>query len=31
MVYAALGPLMQTDIHALGVVALSPEDSQASP
>jgi BolA protein len=31
MVYAALGSLMQTDIHALGVIALSPEDSQASP
>ena len=28
MVYAALGSLMQTDIHALGVTALSPEDSQ---
>jgi BolA protein len=26
MVYAALGALMQTDIHALGLVALSPED-----
>lgn len=30
MVYAALGPLMQTDIHALGVIAVSPEDSQRS-
>jgi BolA protein len=30
MVYAALGSLMQTDIHALGVIALSPEDSQSS-
>ena len=30
MVYAALGSLMQTDIHALGLVALSPEDSQSS-
>ena len=30
MVYAALGPLMQTDIHALGVVALSPDDSESS-
>jgi BolA protein len=29
MVYAALGSLMQTDIHALGVIALSPEDSQS--
>ena len=28
MVYAALGSLMQTDIHALGLVALSPEDSK---
>ena len=30
MVYAALGSLMQTDIHALGLVALSPEDSDSS-
>jgi len=30
MVYAALGPLMQTDIHALGLVALSPEDTKSS-
>lgn len=30
MVYAALGSLMQTDIHALGLVALSPEDSKSS-
>lgn len=30
MVYAALGPLMQTDIHALGLVALSPDDSESS-
>ena len=30
MVYAALGPLMQTDIHALGVTAISPEDSQSA-
>ena len=29
MVYGALGSLMQTDIHALGVVALSPEDSDS--
>lgn len=28
MVYAALGSLMQTDIHALGLVAQSPEDSE---
>ena len=27
MVYAALGTLMQTDIHALSVVALSPGES----
>ena len=26
MVYAALGDLMQTDIHALSVVASSPEE-----
>jgi BolA protein len=25
MVYAALGPLMQTDIHALGVIAMAPD------
>jgi BolA protein len=30
MVYAALGSLMQTDIHALAVVALSPDDDQSS-
>ena len=30
MVYAALGPLMHTDIHALGVTAISPEDSQSA-
>jgi BolA protein len=30
MVYAALGALMQTDIHALGLVALSPDDSESS-
>jgi BolA protein len=30
MVYAALGSLMQTDIHALGLVALSPDDSESS-
>jgi BolA family transcriptional regulator, general stress-responsive regulator len=29
MVYAALGPLMQTDIHALGLMALSPDDSDS--
>lgn len=26
MVYAALGSLMQTDIHALGVMAVAPDD-----
>ncbi len=31
MVYAALGSLMQTDIHALGLVALSPDDSKGLP
>lgn len=30
MVYAALGSLMQTDIHALGLVALSPDDAESS-
>ena len=30
MIYAALGPLMQTDIHALGLVALSPDDTESS-
>ena len=30
MVYAALGSLMQTDIHALGLIALSPDDSESS-
>jgi BolA protein len=30
MVYAALGSLMQSDIHALGVVALTPEESTSS-
>ena len=29
MIYAALGSLMQTDIHALGVIALTPEESQS--
>jgi BolA protein len=28
MVYAALGSLMQTDIHALSVTALSPAEAQ---
>lgn len=28
MVYAALGSLMQTDIHALGVIAIAPDDSE---
>jgi BolA protein len=30
LVYAALGSMMQTDIHALGVIALTPEESQSS-
>jgi BolA family transcriptional regulator, general stress-responsive regulator len=30
MIYAALGSLMQTDIHALGVIAQSPDDSESS-
>jgi BolA protein len=30
MVYAALGSLMQTDIHALGLLALSPDDTEGS-
>ena len=30
LVYAALGTLMQTDIHALGVSALTPEESMSS-
>jgi len=30
MVYAALGPMMQTDIHALGVTAVSPDDQGTS-
>lgn len=30
MVYAALGALMQTDIHALGLEVLSPDDSESS-
>jgi BolA protein len=30
MVYAALGALMQTDIHALGLVTLSPDDSESA-
>lgn len=29
LVYAALGSLMQTDIHALGLIALSPEESDS--
>lgn len=29
LVYAALGTLMQTDIHALGLVALSPDEPDA--
>lgn len=30
MIYAALGSLMQTDIHALGLEALSPDDSEST-
>ena len=30
MVYAALGSMMQTDVHALGVIALSPDDKGSS-
>jgi BolA family transcriptional regulator, general stress-responsive regulator len=30
MVYAALGSMMQTDIHALGVIAISPDDKNSS-
>lgn len=30
LVYAALGSLMQTDIHALGLIALSPEDADTT-
>jgi BolA protein len=30
MIYAALGSLMQTDIHALELIALSPEDAESS-
>jgi BolA protein len=30
MVYAALGSLMQTDIHALGLMAMSPDDPQSA-
>ena len=31
MVYAALGDLMQTDIHALGLAALTPDEAARSP
>jgi BolA protein len=30
LVYAALGTLMQTDIHALAVTALTPEEAKSS-
>jgi BolA protein len=30
MIYAALGSLMQTDVHALGIVALAPGESDGS-
>ncbi|NND60287.1 MAG: BolA family transcriptional regulator [Gammaproteobacteria bacterium] len=29
MVYAALGDLMETDIHALGIEALTPEETKS--
>ena len=29
LVYAALGALMQTDIHALGLIASSPDDTDS--
>jgi BolA protein len=29
LVYGALGTLMETDIHALGVIAISPDDASA--
>lgn len=29
MVFAALGDLMQTEIHALAITALAPDDAQA--
>jgi BolA family transcriptional regulator, general stress-responsive regulator len=31
LVYRALGELMQTDIHALGITALTPADARTSP
>jgi BolA protein len=30
MIYSALGSLMQTDIHALGIEALAPEEPPSS-
>ena len=30
LVYDALGPLMQTDIHALAIEALTPDEANAS-
>ncbi len=30
LVYRALGDLMQTDIHALGITALTPEEAVAN-
>ena len=31
MVYAALGELMQTDIHALSIAALTPDEKDREP
>lgn len=30
MVYSALGAMMQTDIHALALIAISPDDNGSS-
>jgi BolA protein len=31
LVYSSLGALMQTDIHALGVTALTPDEADQAP
>jgi BolA protein len=31
LVYRALGDMMQTDIHALNIAALTPDEARASP
>ena len=31
LVYRSLGDMMQTDIHALNIVALTPEEAQQAP